>query len=109
MGETSFNEFNIAVFGLRVTVNSCGNNTRFGVVASVVVSSHGFIARGNGFGTILYVNCKVEEKGREVTNTCRVRIYQNTRHHIARNFTLTTTKNVQGLTDSMDKANSRNS
>jgi len=37
MGETSFNEFNIAVFGLRVNVKSSCNNTSFGVVASVVV------------------------------------------------------------------------
>jgi len=49
MGETSFDEFNIAVFGLRVTVKSSGNNTGFAVVASLVVLSQGFIARGKSF------------------------------------------------------------
>lgn len=39
MGEASFSEFNIAVFGLKVTVKSSGKNTSFGVVASTVVSS----------------------------------------------------------------------
>jgi hypothetical protein len=58
MGEASFGEFNIAVFGLEGTVKSCGNNTRLGVVTSMVVSSHGFIARSKGFDTILYVNFK---------------------------------------------------
>jgi hypothetical protein len=85
MGETSFNEFNIAVYGLRVTVKSSVNNTRCGVVASTVVSSHGFIARGKGFDTILYFNFKVEDKGRKVTNTYRcvsTKIYGVTSHVI---------------------------
>jgi len=62
MGEVSCNETNIAVFGLRRDVKSSGNNTRFDLVAFMVVTSHCLIARGKAFGTILCFNFKVEDK-----------------------------------------------
>lgn len=52
MGEMSCNETNITVFGLRGIVKSSGNNTRFGVGAFMVETSHGFISRRKGFDTI---------------------------------------------------------
>jgi len=61
MGEISCNETNIAVFGSRGNVKSSGNNTRFDLVAFMVMTSHCSIARGKAFDTILRCGIKGEK------------------------------------------------
>jgi hypothetical protein len=77
------NETNIAVFGLRGSVKSSGNNTRFGVVASMVVSLHGSVCRSTGFDKTLNVNFKNKDKVRMLLMHGRcvcTKIYDVTSH-----------------------------